>query len=136
MAISMVVRRVRADALPELRDFSWTQKAVLSRLANGPATSADLARAEGVKPQSMGAAIALLEERGLVERKPHPTDRRQMNVRLTAKGIALRKRVREAIETWAAQALAKLDKRELAILFNATEVIQRMLEPDSSKFMH
>jgi DNA-binding MarR family transcriptional regulator len=129
MAISMLVRRVRADAPPELRDFSWTQKAVLSRLENGPATSAELARAEGVKPQSMGVAIALLEEMDLVEKKPDPADGRQMNVKLTAKGIALRKRVKEAKETWVAQAFAKLDKQELVILFNATELIKRMLEP-------
>jgi DNA-binding MarR family transcriptional regulator len=128
MAISMVVRRIRADAPSELRDFSWTQKAVLSRLEKGPATSAELARAEGVKPQSMGTAIALLEELALVERESHPTDGRQMNVKLTPKGIALRKRVREAKETVLARAFAKLDKQELAILFKATELMKRMVE--------
>src|SRR5580693_2551779 len=86
LAIGLLVRRVRADAPPELREFSWTQKAVLSRLEkDGPATAADLARAEGVKPQSMGTAIALLEEMGLVERKAHPTDGRQINIKLTAR---------------------------------------------------
>ena len=129
MAISLLVRRIRADAPPELRDFSWTQKAVLSRLEKGPATSAELARAEGVKPQSMGVAIALLEEMNLVERKPHPTDGRQMNVSLTAKGIALRKRVKEAKETWLAEAFARLDKQELAALFSMTELIMRMVKP-------
>jgi hypothetical protein len=45
--------------LPGLREFSWTQKAVLSRLEkDGPATAADLARAEGVKPQSMALILA------------------------------------------------------------------------------
>jgi DNA-binding MarR family transcriptional regulator len=128
VAISAVVRRIRADAPPELRDFSWTQKAVLSRLEKGPATSADLARAEGVKPQSMGVAIGLLEERELVERKPHPTDGRRINVKLTAKGITLRKRVGEAKEAWVARAFAKLDKQELAILFKASELLKRMME--------
>ncbi len=52
LAIGLLVRRIRADAPPELREFSWTQKAVLSRLErSGPVTAADLARAEGVKPQ-------------------------------------------------------------------------------------
>jgi DNA-binding MarR family transcriptional regulator len=128
IAISAVVRRIRADAPRELRDFTWTQKAVLSRLEKGPATSAELARAEGIKPQSMGVAIALLEEMGLVERKPHPTDGRQMNVKLTAKGITLRKRVREAKETWLAQRFAKLGKQELALLSKATELLKRMVE--------
>ena len=127
-AVSAVVRRVRADAPPELRDFSWTQKSVLSCLANGPATSADLARAEGVKPQSMGTAIAFLEEMKLVERTPHPRDGRQMLITLTAKGIALRKRAREAKETRLAQAFARLNKQELAILHKASELMKRMME--------
>ena len=79
MALGLLVRRIRADAPPELQEFSWTQKAVLSRLEkHGPATAADLARAEGVKPQSMGTALGLLEKKGLVERKAHPTDGRQI----------------------------------------------------------
>ncbi len=58
----------------------------MARLAkDGPATTADLARAESMKPQSMGTTIAALEEMGIVERKPHPTDGRQMNIELTAK---------------------------------------------------
>ena len=68
---------------------------VMRRLdTDGPATTADLARAEGVKPQSMGATIAALEEKGIVERKPHPTDGRQMNIALTAKGATVRKDAR------------------------------------------
>ena len=59
LALRLLVRRIRADAPPELREFSWTQKAVLSHLEkDGPATSADLARAEGVNPQSMSTALA------------------------------------------------------------------------------
>jgi DNA-binding MarR family transcriptional regulator len=68
-----------------------TESAVLARLAkDGAATTADLARAESVKPQSMGATVATLEELGLVQRKPHRTDGRQMNIELTAKGVAVR----------------------------------------------
>jgi DNA-binding MarR family transcriptional regulator len=129
MAIGLVVRRVRADAPPELRDFSWTQKGVLSRLEReGPATSAELARAEGVKPQSMGVAIASLEEMGLVERKPDPSDGRQMSIKLTPKGVALRKHLKDAKETWLSQALARLDKQERATLFRAAQLMTRMVE--------
>jgi DNA-binding MarR family transcriptional regulator len=79
LALGLLVRRIRADTPPELQEFSWTQQEVLRRLEkHGPATAADLARAEGVKPQSMGTALGLLEKMGLVERKAHPTDGRQM----------------------------------------------------------
>ena len=129
LALRLLVRRIRADAPPELREFSWTQKAVLSRLEkNGPATSADLARAEGVKPQSMSTALALLEKMGLVERKAHPTDGRQINIKLTTKGIALRKNTKEATHGWLSQAIAKLDRQEQTTLFKAGQLIKRMAE--------
>ena len=73
------------------------ESAVIARLAkHGPATAAELARAEGMRPQSMGTTIAALEEMGLVERKPHPTDGRQMNIELTAKAAAVRNRMKDA----------------------------------------
>lgn len=129
LAVGLLVRRIRADAPPEFQDFSWTQKAVLSRLEkDGPATTADLARAEGVKPQSMAAAIAFLEEKGLVERKAHPTDGRQFNIKLTAKGVAMRKSINQAKLMWLSQAMAKLSEHERATLFHAGEIIKRMAE--------
>jgi DNA-binding MarR family transcriptional regulator len=129
LALGLLIRKIRSSAPPEQRDFSWTQRAILTRLdREGPMTTADLARAEGVKPQSMGTAIALLEETGLVERKAHPTDGRQMNIRLTAKGSALRKTTREAKENWLSQAIAKLDRNDQATLFKAGEIIKRLVE--------
>ena len=101
----------------------------MARLAReGPATTADLARAEGMKPQSMGATIAALEERGMVERKPHPTDGRQVNIRLTAKGVAVRKSAKDAKRTWLAQAIAQLDEQERDTLFKAGDIIKRLVE--------
>jgi DNA-binding MarR family transcriptional regulator len=126
-AVGLLVRRVRTAAAS--RELSLTEAAVMARLAkDGPATTADLARAEGMKPQSMGTTIAALEEMGMVERKPHPTDRRQVNIELTAKGTAVRKSVGDAKRTWLAQAIAQLDKQEQATLFAAGEIIKRLAE--------
>ena len=124
-AIGLLVRRVRAAATSN--ELSLTESAVMARLANeGPATTADLARAEAVKPQSMGTTIAALEKRGLLERKPHPTDGRQINIELTAKGAALRKSTKEAKWAWLAHAIAQLDEPERETLFKAAEIIKRM----------
>ena len=129
MALGLLVRRLHADAPPELHEFSWTQKAVLRRLEkHGPATAADLARAEGVKPQSMGTALGLLEKMGLVERKAHPTDGRQINIKLTARGITLRRNTKEARNAWLSQAIAGLDRQEQTTLFKAGELIKRIAE--------
>jgi DNA-binding MarR family transcriptional regulator len=126
-AIGLLVRRVRAAAASH--ELSWTQAAVMARLAkDGPATTADLARAEGMKPQSMGATIAALEEMGMVERKPHPTDGRQVNIELTVKGAAVRKSAKEARRTWLARAIAQLDEQEQETLFAAAAIIRRLVE--------
>ena len=129
MAIGALIRRVRANAPSEMHEFSWTQKSVLARLEiQGPTTIADLARAEGVKPQSMSTALATLEELGLVERKPHPTDGRQVNIKLTTKAAALRRGSRDAKSAWLSEAIAKLPKHEQVILFKSSEIIKRLAE--------
>ena len=81
-----------------------------------------------MKPLSMGTTIAALEERGLVERKPHPTDGPQMNIGLTATGAALRKIAKGAKQTWLAQAIAQLAEDEQKTLFKAGEIIKRLVE--------
>ena len=126
-AVGLLVRRARAASAAQ--GLSLTEALVMARLAkDGPATTADLARAEGMKPQSMGTTIAALEERGLVERKPHPTDGRQVNIELTDKGIAVRKSAKDAKRTWLAQAIAQLDEPERETLFKAGEIIKRLAE--------
>ena len=126
-AIGLLVRRVRAAAASH--ELSLTEATVMARLAkDGPATTADLARAESMKPQSMGTTIAALEEMGLVERKPHPTDGRQVNIELTAKGAAVRNSAKEAKRTWLVQAIAQLDEQDRETLFKAGEIIKRLAE--------
>lgn len=126
-AVGLLVRRVRAAAASH--ELTLTEAAVMSRLEkHGAATTADLARAEGMKPQSMGTTIAALEEMGMVERKPHPTDGRQVNIALTAKGAAVRKSAKDAKRTWLAQAVAQLDEEERVTLFKAAEIIRRLVE--------
>jgi DNA-binding MarR family transcriptional regulator len=127
--IGLLVRRVRAAAAPQ--ELSLTESAILSRLEkHGPATIAELARAESMKPQSMGTTIAALEEMGMVGRMPHPTDGRQFNIVLTPKGTAVRECARDAKRTWLAHAIAQLDERERETLFEAGEIIKRLVERD------
>jgi DNA-binding MarR family transcriptional regulator len=126
-AVGLLVRRVRAAAASH--ELSLTESAVLARLdKEGPATTANLARAEGVRPQSMGTTVAALEEMGMLERKPHPTDGRQVNIELSAKGAAVRKNSRDQKRTWLAQAIAQLDEEERQTLFAAGEIIKRLAE--------
>ena len=129
VALRLLVRRIRSAAPSETNELPWTQRAIMIRLdAEGPATTAELARAEGVKPQSMGAAIAVLEETGLVERRPHPTDGRQMNIALTEKGLRVRKDARSARRTWLSQTISKLDEKEQESLPAVISLLKRLGE--------
>ena len=126
-SVGLLVRRVRAAA--GSHGLSLTESAVMDRLAReGSATAAHLARAEGVKPQSMGATIATLEEMGMIERKPHHTDGRQVMVSLSAKGIVTRKSVKDAKRTWLAQVILELDEEDRDTLLRAGEIIKRLVE--------
>jgi len=126
-AIGLLLRRGRAAIGSD--DITMTESVVLSRLEkDGLSTTAELARSESMKPQSMGATVASLEEMGLVERKSHPTDGRQINIQLTSKGRALRKSIGDAKRTWLTNAIAGLNKEEQATLFKAGEIIRRLVE--------
>jgi DNA-binding MarR family transcriptional regulator len=124
-AIGLLVRRIRAAG--SIHDLSWTESAVMARLSkDGPATTAELARSERVKPQSMGTVVAALEEMGFVERKPHPTDGRQVNIQLTAKGEEVRRSAKDARRTWLTQTMAQLNDEERKLLFAAGEIIKQL----------
>ncbi|HTB37617.1 MAG TPA: MarR family transcriptional regulator [Reyranella sp.] len=122
-----LTRRLRAET--NLRELTWSQVAIMARLDGaGPMTTADLARAESVKPQTMGGTLAYMEEVGLVERHPHPTDGRQVLFALTAEGVEARRQTRIAKEEWLLRAMAKLDPDEQQTLISAIALIQRLGE--------
>jgi len=126
--LGRLVRHMRAAAAQH--ELSLTESAVLARLGReGPATTAELARAEGMRPQSMSAAVAALEERELVERKPHPSDGRQVNITLTDKGAAVRSAAKDLKRAWLAQATAGLAEDDRRILARAGDILARLLEP-------
>ena len=128
VTISQVVRRLRQEA--HLLDLSWSQIKVLTHLdQDGSATVTGLARAEGVRPQSMGATVASLEAVGLVGGAPHPTDGRQTLWSLTElcrQKVAENRAVRE---DWLFQALtSELSGAEQDELAGALKLLRRLAE--------
>ena len=126
-ACGQLVRRLRAET--NNQELSWSQLAVLARLEEtGPTSIADMARAESVKPQSMGVTLSVMEDEGLVERMPHPTDGRQFLFALTTAGVEARRRVRVAKQSWLAGAVATLTPDEQRDLLVAAAVIRRLAD--------
>lgn len=94
-AIGRLIRRLRQ--LQAGADLPMPQRAALARIDRfGPATSAELARGEQISPQSMGATLRALEDRGLVKRTADPADRRRVVMRLTRAGADVLQRKRSA----------------------------------------
>jgi DNA-binding MarR family transcriptional regulator len=125
VAISRLLRRLRSEANPT--ELALSQMGVLSRLEqSGPMTTADLARAELMKPQSMAVILGSLEQEGLIERQPHPTDRRQVLFVLTEAGAAVRTRHRAMKRDWLVGALAALHPAQLEALVAAIPIISHV----------
>ncbi len=121
-------RRLREQAQPG--DFTPSQKSVLLHLErDGSATVTTLARAEGVRPQSMGATVAALEAAGLVSGAPDPSDGRQTLFSLTAACREMIRINRTAREDWLFHALQKtLSSAEQDDLARAVELLKRLAE--------
>ena len=63
------------------------------RSVDGPMPMKDLATCMDIDPSYVTLVADRLEELGLIERQPHPTDRRVKNLVLTAKGRRFKKTV-------------------------------------------
>jgi DNA-binding MarR family transcriptional regulator len=122
-------RRLREQA--HLGDLTWSQRSVLSHLErDGPATVTTLARAEGVRPQSIGATVAVLDAAGLVSGVPDPTDGRQTILSLTATCREWIKADRAAREDWLLRAIqTRLAPAEQERLASAVELLKRLVDP-------
>jgi DNA-binding MarR family transcriptional regulator len=130
ISISRLARRLRVERLglggteTALSDIQLAALAALER--HQAMTPGELAEHEKVQPPSMTRVIAVLEERKLVQRAPHPTDRRQVVLTVTAEGRALVNRVRRRREAWLAQRLQELTPEERAILRQAAPILEKL----------
>jgi DNA-binding MarR family transcriptional regulator len=106
--LRVVVGRLRRR-LRELYDagaLTPSQTSVLSRLEkDGPASASDLAAAERVRPQSMAATLSVLDEQGLLERRPDPHDGRRHLISLSPAGLGFIDHSRLVREEWLSRAL-------------------------------
>jgi DNA-binding MarR family transcriptional regulator len=120
-------RRLREHA--NKGDLSLSQMAVLGFLdREGPSTVTTLARAEGVRPQSMGATVAALEQAGLVTGAPDPADGRQNLLSLTRAAREWIEASRAAREDWLARAIrSHLSPAEQEQLGRAAALLRRIV---------
>ena len=128
VSIGLLVRRVRQAKSDG--DLTLPESSALVRLdRGGPATPGELAKLEQISPQSMGATLAALEARGLVERRPDPRDGRRVVLSVTEAGRDVLLDRRNARTRQLAQALtAGFTPAELRQLMLAAPLLERLAQ--------
>ncbi|MCG5219910.1 MarR family transcriptional regulator [Streptosporangium sp. KLBMP 9127] len=125
VSLARLNRRLRRQAVVDT--LTPTQLAALAAVERHSSISpGELAELEKMQPPSMTRVIAALDERGLVARTPHPTDRRQVSVSLTEAGSALLKEERRRKEAWLTQRLKELTTEERAVLRAAAPILEKL----------
>lgn len=130
VSVMRLRRRLAAEHHPD-NPLSMGQLAILGALyRNGDQSVGQLASYERVRPPSMTRIVNHLADEGYVERRPHPTDRRQVMVTLTEDGRAVLLADRARRDEWLARRLAALSAEERDALRRAAPVLQRLAQSD------
>ncbi len=125
VSLARLNRRLRRQAAAH--SLTPTQFATLAAVERHDGISpGELAELEKVQPPSMTRVIAGLEERGLVLRSPHPSDRRQVTVTVTEAARTLLKEERARKEAWLTRQLKELSPEERAILRQAAPILEKL----------
>ncbi|MEO8844917.1 MAG: MarR family transcriptional regulator [Kofleriaceae bacterium] len=92
------------------------------RLAEGPLALRDLARSMSIDAPAATVAVNDLEQRGLVQRTPHPTNGRMKLVALTAAGKRMAARI-EAVPDAPPPGFAELSAADLAVVQRVVDAL-------------
>ena len=127
-AVLVLARRLRYQLAGD-DELSATELAVLGRIGRcGPLTPGQLARAEHVRPPSMTKVIESLEGRGMLSRRPHPTDGRQYLLSRTETAEAFVEASRQLRTAWLADHLEQLTPDERDAIAAAAPALGRLAE--------
>jgi DNA-binding MarR family transcriptional regulator len=129
ISVSRLARRLRAERVAhglqlELSDTQLGALATLDR--KGAMTPGELAEHEKVQPPSMTRVIAVLEQRGLVMRAAHATDKRQVVLTVSDAGREVVDQSRKFREAWLARRLRELTPQEKSKLRAAAPILEKL----------
>ena len=122
LRLTRLVRIQRVDM-----SVTLTQLSAMGTLRkSGPMSAGELANFERVQPPSMTKVLANLEERGLVRREVHPTDRRQAIIAITDEGVTLLDSERRSRDAWLTKQLGTLTAEERALLQKVIPIFDKL----------
>jgi DNA-binding MarR family transcriptional regulator len=124
LRLTRIVRNQRVDM-----SVTLTQLSAMGTLRkSGPMSAGELAACERVQPPSMTKVLANLEERGLVRREVHPTDRRQAVIEITPAGEELLDSERRSRDAWLTKQLATLSAEDRALVQRVIPIMEKLAE--------
>ena len=127
LSVMRLARRLRHERAET--SLTLTQLSALAAIdRHGAMTPGELAAHERVQPPSMTRVLAVLEERALVTRTPHPTDGRQSIVSATDAARALLREDRRRREAWLVGRLAELSEADRAALRAVAPILDRLAQ--------
>ena len=134
--LSDVARSMRTfiDQCAREHGMTRAQWGVLVRLERQEGmTQAEMAETLEIQPISLVRLIDRLCDHGLVERRPHPRDRRANLLYLTEKGRTTLARLTPLAKDIAADVLASLDEAEVADVLRKLLLIKNNIRQASAK---
>lgn len=118
--IAVFLKRMEPYGLRPV-DFS-----VLSLIAHNPGvTSRQICAALDILPPNLVGMIKSIQKRGLIERRPHPTDRRAQGLHLTAPGKRLQREAEQTASQLERDVASGLTDDELATLISLLRKVYR-----------
>jgi len=111
---------------------SHTETFILALLdEKGPMTPSALSVAQNVRPQTVGQALDAMSARGWVARGPHPTDRRQILISLTAAGRRALAKGRRLRQAWLVRELGRLKPADRRLLSSSITIFERLFQTEN-----
>jgi DNA-binding MarR family transcriptional regulator len=125
-SIVRLSRRLRTERHSDLTPNQLSALGTMRR--QGPLTLSALAAHERVQPPSMNRTVNCLDDMGLIRREPHPTDRRQVLLHISATGDRILDAERRRRDAWLAQRLGELSAEDRDVLRSATVILERLAQ--------
>lgn len=129
--VSKAVARLYASRF-DMTIPEWRVLAVVGRF--GPLTATDVGSRTEMDKVQVSRSIARLLDRGLIERRTDPNDRRRMDLRLTEQGRVIHGEIVPLARSVEMKLLATLDEASRAALINGLEKLESVLNAFDAEF--
>lgn len=127
-----LLRRLRAeDAGASITPARLSALSVL--VFRGPCSISELAAAEQVAVPTMSRLVAALEDRGLVTRRPHPSDGRAVRLEPSPEGRRMLEEGRDRRVERLAALLSRLGREEVETVARSARLLEAVLAREGSE---